>query len=286
MRLPSLLTGTLLVIAPLGAQLDDAATAPRFEVASVRVNRDASDRPTFMRPILQQSGRVLMTNQTLRELIRTTYGVRENELVGGPGWADMTGFDLEASGPAGTSADTARAMLRALLVDRFSLVVHREKRELPIYTLTMVARDRQQGPQLKPAAAQCSPVTRPAGMPPSPPPPPAGTQPTLLMADRGLLRCRSMFLAGHFSARAISMDVLAAELTVPAGRPVVNGTGLTGEFDLDLTYTPDLNAVPDPATAPPLLSTALRDQLGLKLEAGRGPVDVLVIDRAQMPTAN
>jgi uncharacterized protein (TIGR03435 family) len=239
-RLPSLLTGTLLVIAPLGAQRDDAATAPRFEVVSVRVNRDASDRPTFMRPILQQGGRVLMTNQTLRELIRTAYGVKENELIGGPGWADMTGFDLEARGPAGMSADTARAMLRALLADRFSLVVHREKRDLPIYTLTMAARDRQRGPQLKPAAAQCSPVTRPDGMPP----PPAGSQPTLLMADRGPLRCPSMFRAGHFSARAISMDVLAVELTVPAGRPVVNRTGLTGEFDLDLTYTPDLNAGP------------------------------------------
>ena len=83
------------------------------------------------------------------------------------------------------------------------------------------------------------------------------------------------------------MDVLVGELAQASGRPVVNGTELTGEFDLDLSYTPDLNALTpvDPST-PPGLTTALEEQLGLKLESDRGPVEVLVIDRGLMPTEN
>jgi uncharacterized protein (TIGR03435 family) len=107
------------------------------------------------------------------------------------------------------------------------------------------------------------------------------------MVDRGPLRCPSIFLPGLFSARSVSMEVLATELAEPVGRAVVNRTGLVGEFDLDLSYTPDLNALaaPDAATAPGL-TTALQEQLGLKLEASRGSVEVLVIDRALMPTEN
>jgi uncharacterized protein (TIGR03435 family) len=82
------------------------------------------------------------------------------------------------------------------------------------------------------------------------------------------------------------MDVMASELAEVVGRPVVNRTGLGGEFDFDLSYTPDLSVrAPDAATAPGL-TTAMQEQLGLKLEAGRGPVEVLVIDRALMPTEN
>ncbi len=227
-----------------------------------------------------------MTNQTLRDLIRTAYGVRENELIGGPGWSRSTGFDLEARGTGDMSAETARGMLRALLAERFSLAVHREQRDLPIYVLTMATRNRL-GPQLKAADASCAPVTQPKGMPPPPPPPKGIVESVPLMVDRAPLRCPSIFLAGLFSARSVSMDVLATELAEPIGRPVVNRTGLMGEFDLDLTYAPDLNALAAPdAAAAPGLTTALQEQLGLKLEASRGPVEVLVIDRASMPTEN
>jgi uncharacterized protein (TIGR03435 family) len=96
-----------------------------------------------------------------------------------------------------------------------------------------------------------------------------------------------MFMPGHFSARSASMNALATELGEAAGRPVVDRTGLIGEFDLDLRYAPDLNVVPEPnASVLPGLSTALQDQLGLRLEGGRGPVDFLVIDRVLMPTEN
>jgi uncharacterized protein (TIGR03435 family) len=259
---------------------------PKFEVASIRVNRDVSDRPTLMRLILQPGGRVLMLNQTLRDVILTAYGVRENELMGGPDWVRSTGFDLEARGAADMSAETARAMLRTLLADRFSLAVHREQRERPIYVLTMAARNGQPGPKLRPAAAPCAAPSRPPGMPPGPPPSQIPAPPPL-GAVGPPPRCPSLFRAGHFSGCAVSMDRLAGELADVAGRPVVNRTGLMGEFDLDLRYTAELIAQPSPdAATAPGLTTALQEQLGLKLEAGRGPVEMLVIDRAVMPAEN
>jgi bla regulator protein blaR1 len=284
--MPLVLAGLLIVASQAAAQ--PSVNTPEFEVASIRVNRDRSDRPTLMRPILQKGGRVLMTNQTLRDLILTAYGVRENELIGGPDWIRSTGFDLEARGTPDMSAETAREMLRTLLAERFSLVVHREQRDLSIYVLTMAIRNGQPGPRLRPADAQCAPVTPPKGMPPPPSSPPKGIMEAVPLMLRGTPRgCPSMFMAGHFSARSITMDVLATELAEAVRRPVVNRTGLIGEFDLDVNYAPDLDTVAAPETATaPTLTTALREQLGLKLEGDRGPVDVLVIDRALMPTEN
>ena len=277
-----------LLLAAMAATAAAAAQTPAatFEVASIRINREVSDRPTLLRPVLQNA-RVSMRNQSLSDLIRAAYGADENELIGGPDWVRSTGFDLEARGTAGMSADTARAMLRALLAERFALDVHREKRDLPIYELMVTARNGRPGAQLRPAAAQCAPLTRPNGMPPPPPSPKGAMDVVPLMIEGAPPRCPSISVPGHYSARAVSMDALASELTEVTGRPVLNRTGLMGEFDFDLIYAPVLNAlaVPD-AAARPELTTALQEQLGLKLEAGRGPVEVLVIDRAQMPTEN
>jgi uncharacterized protein (TIGR03435 family) len=263
------------------------AESPRFEVASIRVNRDSSDRPTLLRPILQPGGRVLMRGQTLRDLIVTAYAVRETELIGGPAWADSTSFDVEARGSTDTSADVARAMLRALLADRFSLVVHLEQRELPVYVMTMSPRNGQPSSQLRPAGAQCTPPTVPDGLPPPPLSLPRGMMEAVPLVQGATLRCQSIFMPGHVSARAAPVDALATELANTIGRPVVNRTGLIGEFDIDLRYAADLNVVADPQTSNrPGVATALQEQLGLRLEASRGPVDVLVIDRATMPTEN
>ena len=279
--------GFALLLAAAETTAEQSPRSATFDVASIRVNRDPSGRPTFVRPVLQPGGRVVMINQTLHDVILTAYGVSANELVGGPDWVRSTAFDVEARGASDISAETARAMLRALLADRFSLAVHREQRVLPIYVLTMAARDRQPGPQLRPAGAQCAAVTRPKGMPPGPPPSKVPAQPVPLGVAGTPPRCPSMFTGGHFSGRAVSMDVLAGELADVTGRPVVNRTGLGGEFDLDLSYTAELTAQPasDAASAPGL-TTALQEQLGLRLEAGRGPVEVLVIDRAVMPSEN
>ena len=263
-----------------------AVQAATFEVASIRINRDSSDRPTLLRPILQPNGRVLMTKQTVRDLIQAAYGVRDDELIGGPAWARSIGFDLEARGPADMSANTARAMLRGLLAERFSLEVHRESRQMSTYVMTMVARSGKPGPQLRPANAQCAPPAGPSGMPPLAQPP-KGIADAASLMGRAALRCPSIFMPGHLSARSASLDTLATELAEAVGRPVVNRTGLTGEFDFDLRYVPELNAMPQPQAGDAQgLTTALEDQLGVKLEGSRGPVDVLVIDRLRMPTEN
>jgi uncharacterized protein (TIGR03435 family) len=263
-----------------------AVQTAAFDVASIRVNRDWSDQPTLLRPILQPGGRVLMRKQTVRDLIQAAYEVRDDELIGGPDWSRSVGFDLEARGPAAMSADAARAMLRALLAERFSLNVHRESRQMSIYVMTMAARSGQPGPQLRPAGAQCAPPIGPRGVPP-PPPPPSGIVDAVPLMGRPALRCPSIFMPGYFSARSVSLDALATELAEAAGRPVVDRTGLTGAFDLDVRYAPELNVAPQPQTADvPGLVTALHDQLGLKLEGSRGLVDVLVIDRVRMPTEN
>jgi len=228
-----------------------------------------------------------MRNQTLRDLVLTAYGVRENELIGGADWTASTGFDLDARGAPDINAETARAVLRTLLTQRFSLEVHREQRDRPIYALMISARNGRPGDLLRPAAAECAAPTPPKGMSAGPPPSTVA-MPVPLGVTGKPPRCPSIFLAGHFSGRAVPMDVLADELAEVARRPVVNRTGLEGEFDLDLRYTAELVAQPssDAASAAPGLTTALQDQLGLKLEAGRGPVEVLVIDRALRPTEN
>ena len=97
-------------------------------------------------------------------------------------------------------------------------------------------------------------------------------------------------LSGGMSSRAVTMDALASMLAYGVGRPVVNETGLAGEFDVDLSYAPDLGAgaapTAPPATTAPSLFTALEEQLGLKLESARGPIDVVVIDRVERPAEN
>src|SRR5688572_7941834 len=186
--------------------------APKFEVASIRLNRDQSVAPNRLRPILEPGGRVYLRNQTLREIILAAYGVNDNELVGGPDWIRSTDFDVDARGPAGMSADTARAMLRELLADRFSLAVHGERRELPIYVLTLAAGDGRRGPQLRPAGVQCTALTTPKGVPPPPPPPSALVETTPLFVAGAPPRCPSMFMTGHVSARALTMDAFARAL--------------------------------------------------------------------------
>ena len=183
-------------------------------------------------------------------------------------------------------------MLRELLADRFKLATHPETRQLPIYRLVMARRDRMPGSQLKASGPECAPIVPPAGVPLPPPPPPGpGGGGTPLTVARGLpRRCGTMMHPGGMSSRGVTMDGLASMLAYGVERPIVNETGLAGEFDVDLTYAPDLGAAVSPTAAPassaPSLFTALEEQLGLKLESARGPVSVLVVDRAERPAEN
>ena len=282
------------------AVLAQSSNSPTFEVSSVRAN--TSNAPMQALPTLQPSGRVFAINLPLRELIQVAYGLRDNQLIISSQLADAR-FDLDARTGANATRDQAIAMLQTLLTERFHLKAHAEKRELPMYALVRVNADRL-GPQMKHSPADCASLTFPSGpgLPPPPPPPPS-TAGTPLLANRMLARCPTMFFPGGMSVRAMDMTAFSIALERIVRRPVNDKTGLQGAFDFDLTYTPDTldapggtgaigGAVGGPVAGPPAqqggpsLFEALRNQLGLRLEGGRAPIDVLVVDEVRQPTEN
>ena len=293
----------VLTAAVSGAQVP---ATQRFEVASVRANR--SGQPMQAVPTLQPGGRVFAVNLPLRELIRVAYGLQENQLILASPLAE-TRFDLEARAGATATREQSVAMLRALLTERFGLKTHREKRELPVFRLERVNAIRL-GPQIKPSGTECAPLTFPSGpaAPPPPPPPPAAFSGTPLGSAELWATCPSMFFPGGWSLRSMSMPAFAVALERLVRRAVIDETRIAGAFDIDITYAPEAFETPFPgagvgvatggpidgpaASAPPAqrtgpsVFTALQDQLGLRLEGGRAPVDVLVVDQVQPPTEN
>lgn len=296
--LPLLTTVFLAAFAlpPLHGQApSSSAAAPAFEAASVKPNQSRVGEmdASFT------GGRFTMTRATLRDLVTMAYQRqdgrlrRESEIAGGPAWMNADRFDVvakvEGTGVALDSGNTAagavtaaetsgiirmRMMLRALLADRFKLTSHNELRDLAVYALVLDRNDGKSGPQLKAVDVDCAALrTAPA---------PAGR-------GRGDAPCGGfrMMGPGHGVAHGVPMPMIAQFLEGPAGRNVLDRTGLRGAFDVDLQWTPDplprVNGAPfDPGG--PSIFTAVREQLGLKLESTKAPVDVLVIDRAEPPT--
>ncbi len=242
---------------------------PAFEVASIRRNTSTSGRV-----MMDGAGdRFRITNASLRILIVQAYELLDEQLVGGPGWMNNDRFDIVAV-RGGAPFDQVPAMLRTLLAERFKLQAHVEAREMSMYTLELVRRDGATGSQLK--AADCSARSDLEGL--------GGP------ADR-VLPCNTRFSApGRIRAGGVRLRDLAAVLTPIVGRIVIDRTGLTDRYDLELAWTPDQPRqatdllAPDPSGVS--LFTALQEQLGLRLSGGRGPVDVLVIDSVSPPTDN
>jgi len=264
--------------------------AQSFEAASIRVTRQSSIGQGI---VYTQPGRLVAEEATVRDLVAVAYGRPRDQIVGGPDWMSSTRYAITATTSRRDPArESAQAMLRQLLADRFALASHLEQRELPVYALTLARRDGQFGSKLRRSGAGCAPMT-PFGLdgapaPPPPPPPPPGVETMRFLAERQTrLRCPTMFFPGGVSARAISFDEFVYRLGRFAGRLVVDRTALSGEFDIDLVYQPEL-AVGGPGAAStlPSLFSAVEDQLGLKLESTRAPVEVLVIDRLEAPTGN
>jgi uncharacterized protein (TIGR03435 family) len=293
---------TLLAATPLvraDAQTLDGVPLS-FEVASVKPNKTGRGLAIV---VLQPSGRVSTENMALRDLIVTAYGIEPVQLVDPPAWATSERFAIEARTNGDATSEQIRLMLRALLAERFKLSVHNETRTLPVFSLVTAKKDRTLGRRLRRSAGECEPITPPPGvpMPPPPPPgPPGGIRP-ILAKDVDLRRsCGAMSIPGWLSARKITMQQLSRTFSVFTRRPVIDRSGLEGEFDLDLNFTPEFDVVgppppggaplqpgpPEPVADGPGLFTALEEQLGLKLESQRAPVDVLVIDRLERPSEN
>lgn len=279
------------VFALLGATFAAQAPAtPTFDVATVKPN-PSGDRSSSTRG--QPGGRFDASNITLRLLIRDAYPLQNFQIIGGPAWQNTDRFDIAAKAPEG-AGDAFRAqgmepsqgqlMIRALLADRFKLVVHTETRELPIYALAVARADRRLGPQLQPVDIDCAAVSAAA----------RANQPAPSLPGRGPLGCNMGTSPGMIRAGATRIQALASALSNAVQRVVIDRTGLSGQFNFELKWTanPGAQGAPGASDAASLDSTAssifaaLEQQLGLKLESTRGPVDVLVIDNVEHPTEN
>ena len=205
-------------------------------------------------------------NVSLKVLLVNAYGIREGLMFGLPGWAGSSRFDVTAkvSDPdmkalGKLSREQRQAMLAALLADRFHLKVHTEIKTLPVYEMVIA----KGGPTLKTSVV---------------PPPDADNSDPL---GYGKLDVNGT----NITAAGVTLSDLAGNLSFPLDRTVLNKTGLTGRYDFQLRWTAD-GASAGATDAPPDLFTAIQEQLGLKLQAAKGPVTTLVVDHVEQPTAN
>lgn len=240
-----------------------------FEVATILPTAPAWTGGRFIR--MQSANRLVARNHALKTLIAAAYNLSPKAITGGPPWEDSDRYDILAKTPGDVrpNLEEQMTMLRKLLSERFKLTFHREPKELSIYTLSIG----KNGPKLRESAATANPS-------------PAGPSPLIFIVSPQIV---------ELPAHNASMDELASVLQRSAlDRPVLDKTGLAGRYDFDLEWTPDETqfggalgkpANPDGSTVPGLFA-ALQQQLGLRLESKKGPVELLVIDGIGRPTEN
>jgi uncharacterized protein (TIGR03435 family) len=259
-----------------------------FEVASVKQNVTGGNAIRFG---IQPGGRFNAVNAPARELLRFAYLVQNFQIVEAPSWVDDDRYDVAAKAEgdippvAPGQLGPLQMMMRSLLAERFKLVAREETRDMPMYELVVNRPDGQLGPQITKSTTDCQALMAGARRGGGPPP---GLNP----GERPV--CGMRFGFGELRAGSASMRELAQLLSGQTERFVVDRTGLTDRYDFDLTFTPDRlpqggpppAGVQLPAIDPngPSIFTALQEQLGLKLEATRGPVPVLVVERIERPT--
>jgi uncharacterized protein (TIGR03435 family) len=248
------------LITPLAAQsAQSSQPSIAFEAASVRPSAANFGYVLFER---NNPGYFTVRNITVRELIRWAYLARPYSVVDGPDWIDRDRFDVVAVAQGRKTFDNFE-MVRTLLANRFALRVRREMREMPAYALERARGDGRLGPGLRPVTVDC--VQQGSSRP----------SPCGFRSGRGALQATAiMWSAELFSA---SLD-----------RPLVDRSGLSGQFDIDLKWTNEVPTIPGAGTADDrvTLFTALREQLGLKLEPIKAPIDVIVVEGIERPTQN
>jgi uncharacterized protein (TIGR03435 family) len=255
-----------------------AQQTPSFDVVSI-VQRNALDPGGSIR--FQPGGRFQATNVFVLALIAAAYNdgnvLLPGRIEGGPDWIRFDRFDVTATTIA-SSIDEAGlyrrlpTMLQPVLADRFHLKAHWETRPLPTYALVISRTDGRLGPRMRRSTCRPSPEALPTPNPKEL----EGNEP----------QCLAKLAAGSLDGTGISMASLASALSTWAGRIVFDRTALLGRYDIKLQWTPD--ALPQGRAEPdiPPLTTALREQLGLRLVSRRGPVRVLIIDHIDRPTPN
>ena len=226
-----------------------AQTPQTFDVASIRPNHSGS---TDSNVDSTAGGRLTVTNETLRELIKLAFSVKDYQIAGAPGWIDSERYDIAAkiATAAKLSLEDLKALLRALLADRFSMKSHIETKEGMIYTLRI--------------GKDGSRLTR---------------------HDDGT-GTKARASCGHLLGGRVTTAVLATMLSRQLEHDVTDETGLPGKYDFQLDWTPDAGACPGATADQPSIFTAVQQQLGLRLESAKGPVEILVIDHIQAPSDN
>jgi uncharacterized protein (TIGR03435 family) len=244
------------------------APRPRFDAFEVATIKPTGPEPGGRWIRMQSANRFMAHNHAVRTLIAAAYDLSPQAILGGPAWVDSDRWDIVAKTPGDIrpNLDEQMSMLRQLLGERFKLAFHREPKQLSIYTLSIV----KGGSKLKES------TTSPDATPEGPPP--------LIFA----LSPTSARLAARYTTMAEFASVLQRS---PLDRPVVDRTGLSGRYDFDLEFAPDDRlwggTVPRPDNSDkPDLFQALQEQLGLRLDATKGPVEALVIDRIERPSEN
>ena len=225
-----------------------------FDVASIKKSQSLEPMGTIgPRP----GGRVVGINIPPRALIFWSYNIRPYQIAG-PDWIGMDRFDVEAKAAGDAPVDRLRAMMQTLLADRFHMAVHRETRDADGFALVRVRSDRL-GPSLVLGTADC------------------------LASFASSPRCNeNRYSQGNLTSVGMPSSFLAISISQALGAPVLDQTHLVGTFDVTLQWSPEMA----PAADLPSIFTAVREQLGLKLERTRVPIEVLVIDRIEHPTDN
>lgn len=278
MKEAALVFATMALAAVAVSQAQSPPVRSGFDVASVK----PSANPEGQSLLQAIPGRLRMSNLALRRLILNAWGIQDYQLAGDPPWIASEHYDIQATAAPDTTVQQMEGpMLQVLLEERFKLAFHRETRQLPVYELG-VGKSGAKFQLTK--EGSCTPWSVDSAPPPAPTPGQPINFCGLHMTVNGLNRA--------LDGKGVTMATLAGSLsrtyTSDLGRNVIDGTGLAGTFDLHLNWAMDpltgRGAAPDPAG--PSLFTALQDQLGLRLESAKGPVEVLVIDHIEKPSAN
>jgi bla regulator protein blaR1 len=248
-----------------------AGVASAFEVASIK----PAQPPTVGRPILwgirSDPEQVTYSNQTLLGLIASAYEVDADRISGGPGWIRSDIYDIVAKLPPGTSKASIPMLLKALLVERFGLVVRQETKEASVYAMV----PGKGGPKLKPSQDTSGPdgSTAPTAI---------SSVPIKLLAGGAKVG----ICCGRAELHHVTMARFAELLTAQTDRPVIDRTGISGAFEISLHWAADDSPERSDSASEPSIYTAVQEQLGIKLEPLRGPLDYLLVQHVDKPSQN
>ena len=248
-------TFVLLMTASPAAQTVTPEKKPSFEVASIKPNKELKGIGWS-----SSGGRQTITGTTATVLIMNAFNVHDYQIIGAPSWSDNEYLDVIVQAEGKPTAQESRLMMQSLLEERFALKAHRETREGPIYRLVLAKKDGTLGPQLVKSESAC------------------GAKPPASLSW-AISACGMRMTFGEVIMGARTFSDLIGTLESMVDRRIIDETGLSGRFDVKLEYSRGQNDVERPS-----IFTAIQEQLGLKLEPSRGPIDVLVIDSISRPT--